>query len=231
MASIIDSFRESFGDRFALLKVIVLAIPVFYSYQVYLGSKVTYGYFTFILSLTLFLLFGFLIEVTTNVINDHDSVLPSLNPLKLGIASGKGILAVAPITAISAALTNYICSFVNIIPWLDITIKIILWLIVGAIFLTSFLMFTQREKISDAYDIKFLLEKSGDLITTILIFLIQLIVINIPINGFIGYTLLVLFGFGPIFNFFLAMVLVFNLAVTGHYMAQVHYELFYDRSK
>lgn len=229
MASVIDSFRETFSDRFSFFKLVTLAIPAYYSYEVYLNSKKNYDWFFFIAGLTVFFLFGFLISVTSNVINDKDTVLPSLNPFKLAFTSFKGLLALTPTTIIAVLLANYACSKINILPWLDITFKIIIWLVMSAIILTAFLMYTQKEKISDAYNLKFLFEKSGDLITAIIFFLIQLILINLLTGGFIGYTLFILFGFGHIFDFFCSLLLIFNIAVTGHYMAQVHYELFYDK--
>ena len=87
-------------------------------------------------------------------------------------------------------------------------------------------MFATKEKITNAYNIKLLFDKAGDFITVLIVFIIKLLVINLPTTAFIGYTLFMLFGIGPIFHFFWALVLVFNIAVTGHYMAQVHYEIF-----
>ena len=85
-------------------------------------------------------------------------------------------------------------------------------------------MFTTKKRILDAYNLSVLSLKAGDLIVVVLFYLLQLIIINIPTNAFIGYTLIVLFGFGPVFNAFLAIALVFNIVVTGQYLGQVHYE-------
>jgi hypothetical protein len=225
MASIVDSFREVFTDRLSFLKLVVLAVPVYYSYQVYMESDKDFTGFFWLAGITLFLLFGFLIEVTNNLVNERNTILPSLNPFTISLSSIKGILAIGPSALISCFLANYVCSFINIIPWLDITFKSIIWLVVASIIVTSFLMFSTRKRVLDAYNLKVLSQKSGDLIITIIFFLIQLTVINLPTSAFLGYTLFILFGDGPIFNFFLALVLVFNIAVTGHYLAQVHYEV------
>lgn len=226
MASIVDSFRETFSDNFSFLKFFVLSIPLYFSYELYVNAKNDYSGFFWLFGLTLFFLFGFLIKVTNRVLNESDSVLPSLNPLKLAFSAFKGIIAIGPLTWISCALANYVCSFINIIPWLDITLKTLIWLVAAAISVTAFLMFAAKEKIIDAYHLKVLSDKAGDMIVVLLFFVLQLLVINIPTTVFIGYTLLVLFGFGPVFNAFIAIAIVFNVAVTGHYLAQVHYELF-----
>lgn len=225
MASIIDSFRETFGDNLSFVKFIVLAIPVYFCYSLFLTSKNDFSGFNFLLWTTIFFLFGFLIKTTNNVLNDKDTVLPPLNPFKLALASIKGIIAIGPLTLIVLSLANYVASLINIISWLDITLKTILWLTAAAISLTAFLLFVKDEKILDAYKLKVVFDKSGDLIIAIIVFLIQLLVANFIPVGFLAYTLIILFGIGPVLYFFLAYAIVFNVGVTGHYMAQLQYEV------
>ena len=226
MASIVDSFREVFSDRLAFLKLIILAIPADYTYSLYLSAVGDHDYSGYyqMLYLTLFLYFGVLVKVTNNVINERDLVLPSFNPFPIAIAGLKGLLAILPSALISCLIANYLCSIINIIPWLDITLKTIIWLVVASIIITSFLMFSSKGRILDAFNVKVLFEKAGDLIVTLIFFIIQLVVINIPTTAFIGYTLLILFGFGQFFNFYIALAVAFNVAVMGHYFGQVHYE-------
>lgn len=231
MASIVDSFREVFTERLSFIKIAILSIPVYYSYQIYLQSKQDFTGFFWIAGITLFLLFGVLIEVTNNVINERDRILPSLNPFKFVPSAIKGILAIGLYVLISGLLANYACSLINIIPWLDTTLKSIIWLIAASIIIASFLIFSTKKRVLDAYNFKILSQKAGDLLITIVFFIIQLAIINIPTSAFLGYIVLILFGFGPIFDFFLSIVLVFNIAVTGHYLGQVHYELLtYDKT-
>lgn len=229
MASIIDSFREAFGDNLSFLKVMVFAIPVYFSYQLYVTSKTDYTGFFFLADITVFLLFGLLIKITNGVLNERDSVFPSLNPLPIIMSAFKGILAILPYTLISCLIAGYISSSVNVIPWFDITVKSLAWIVVSAVIFTSFLMYCTRERITDAYNLKTFSEKAGDSIFMIIFFVLQLVVINIPTTAFVGYIILVLFGFDGslswIFYFYLAMVLVFNVAMAGHYFAQLHYEL------
>lgn len=224
MASIIDSFREVFSDNLAALKVIVLSIPLFYSYQLFVQAKGDYSGFTWMAILTFMLLFGFLIGTAHNIISESDAILPSLNPIKLLFNAVKGVLAIGPTILVWSWLANYITSLIYIIPWLDITLKVIIWIIVAAVILTALLTFCRRQRISDAYNLKFIFEKAGDLIVVVLVFILQLLMINLPTTGFIGYVLLLLFGFGPVFDFYIALVVVFNLGVLGHYLGQVNYE-------
>lgn len=224
MASIIDSFREVFTDRLSFLKIIVLAIPVYASYQVYLQPNTNFTLFFWLTGITALLLFGFLLNITNNVINARDSVLPSLNIFKFITLTAKGIIAIGPTVLISYLLATYVCSLINIMPWVDIVLKSMIWIVVASVIIASFLMFSAKGRILDAYNFGVLSQSSGDLIVVFIFFIIQLVIINIPTSAFIGYTILILFGYGPIFDFFLALAIVFNVAVTGHYMAQVHYE-------
>lgn len=226
MASIVDSFREVLSDRLAILKLIILAIPAVYVYSLYLGASVNHDYSGFyqMLYITLFIYFGVLARVTNNVVNERDFVLPSFNPLPVLFDGIKGLLAILPSALISCLLANYVCSFINIVMWVDITLKSLIWLVVASIIITSFLMYSSSGKILDAFNVKVLFEKAGDIIVMLIFFIIQLVVINIPTTAFIGYTLLILFGFGPLFNFYVALAIVFNICVMGHYFGQMHYE-------
>lgn len=224
MASIVDSFREVFSDRLSLLKLIILAIPINYTYYLYTNSKGDYLGFYLMFYLSLFILFGFLVKITNNVINERDFIFPSFNPFPIFLEAFKGILAILPVSLISCLLANYVCSFINIIPLVDITLKSAIWLVATSIIITSFLMFTTKNRIMDAFNIKMLFEKAGDLILMLIFFVIQLVVINIPTTAFIGYTLLILFGFGPLFDFYISLAIVFNIGVMGHYFGQLHYE-------
>lgn len=225
MASIIDSFRDVATDKFAFIKFVILTIPVYYSYQVYTGSKSGYGGFFMVAGITLFFLLGFFIQIVNNMLVAADSVLPSLNPFKLGFVAFKGLVAILPVSWISIWLASKVTSIIYIVPWLDMTLKVSIWLVVTAVVMTALLMFCTHEKIKDVFNFQLLSKASGDMILALIFYVIQLIIINLPTAGFIGYTLKILFDYGPAFNFFVALAVVFNLAVSAHYMAQVHYEL------
>ncbi|HNW25186.1 MAG TPA: hypothetical protein PLG15_04260 [Candidatus Gastranaerophilaceae bacterium] len=232
MASIIDSFRETFTDNMSFFKLLTFAVPLYFAHDLYLKNPQNPTGALWLAGITIFFLFGFLIKVTGEVLNEGDTVLPFLNPLKLALASLKGIIAIGPITWLSASIATYVIPKVNVIGWFNITFQIVIWLIVIGIALTSFLMFVKNEKIADSYNLKVLFNKSVDLSIAIIFFIFQLTLINIPTNVFIGYIILVLFGFGPLFYFFAAYAIVFNVAVTGHYMAQLQYEVLgYDKNK
>lgn len=230
MASIIDSFRDTFSDNAAFFKLIVFAIPIYISYDWYLkGSSETVA-FDWLISITIFFLFGFMIQTTRRVLNEDESILPPLNPFKFAMSSIKGLLAIAPVSLGVAFLANYLSSFINLVGWLDVSLRVILWLLVIAISMTSFLMFVKRESIADAYNLKTLSDKAADLMVALIFFVIQLFFANLVTTAFLGYVLYILFGFGPILYFYISLAVVFNVGATGHYLAQLQYEILgYDR--
>lgn len=227
MASILDSFREVYSDNLSLLKIFILSIPVFYCYQLYMTAKTNGDYNNFFLVsyIVLFFLFGFIIDITNNVINERDRILPSLNPFHIALTSLKGLVAVGPSILISCLAANFLMGYINIIFWLDITLKSVIWIVAVSIIITSYLMFAANKKIVEAYNVKKIFQKSGDLIVSLIFFILQLVIINIPTTAFIGYTLFVLFGLGFVLDAFIVFALVFNITVLGHYLGQVNYEV------
>lgn len=225
MASIIDSFRDTFGDKLAVLKLLVLTVPAYYSYTLYLQSQQGPNGFWFVASLTFLLLFGTMVKVTSNIINERCYILPALkSPHLIFYSALKAIVAIFPMVIIPYFIAKYLCSIINVIFWLDITLKTLIWLIFASIVVTAFLMYCVREKISDAYNIKLIYQKAGDLIVVLIFFVIQIAIMNIPTTIFLGYLLYVLFGYCPLLDFFIALSVVFNICATGHYLGQVHYE-------
>jgi len=224
MASLVDSVKDIFTDRYSFLKVLVFAIAANYDYSLYLNSKNDPTSFTLMTGIILFFIFGFVIKITGNIINEETKILPSLNPLSLGFTSIKGVLALLPAILIAGGLANFICSMINILPWFDYLIKTMIWLVAATVILTSYVMFTTKEVILDAFKLSVLVEKAGDILASIIGFGIQFALVNLITTGFVGYTIIVLFGFGPIFNFAMAIALIYNVCAAGHYAGQLYYE-------
>lgn len=222
MASVIDAFRETFTDKLSVVKIALLALPLYYSYGLYINKSSAFG---LIATITAVLLFGALIQVTTRVLNDENSVLPGFNVFRVLLSALKGIIAIAPYVFICGFLANYICSLIYIIPWFDNIIKTLIWLVATSIIVMSFLMFSTKESILDAFKLKILFEKAGDLIIALFFLSIQFAFINVFTNGILGYTIYILFGAGEILNFFIAFAITFNVMALGHFLAQLHYSV------
>lgn len=225
MASVIDSFKEVFGEQFSFFKIALLTIPVYYSYQIYTHAKGDLSGFWGFAIITAFFILGFMTKIANNVIKEKTIVLPSINPIFLAFSSIKATIALTPVVLASVLLANYICSSIHVLEWLDVTLKVFVWLIASAAIGLTFIMFAAKERILDAYNIKVLFKKMGDFLITIIFFIIQIVSVNAFTFGFIGYTLFILLGFGIFFDIFIAYAVTFNFAIIAHYLGQAHFEL------
>lgn len=229
MASIKDAFEESFQDNHAIIKYILFAIPVYYCVHLY--SNATKGDLTgfwWMFGVTYLLLFGFLIKCTTNVRNGKDHVLPSFNIFALFWAGIKGTIALGPSIAINCWLASLLNGLVaNYIPEPNtlIIFQVIIWGLFGSIILTGYLCYAKSFKISDAYNFKVISESCCDILVAILFMIPQVLLANALLIAPVTYVIWVFLGIPhPVAIFYWSMVLIFNLAMCGHYLAQVDYE-------
>lgn len=229
MASIKDAFEESIQDHGALTKYFIFAIPVFICSILYSNAdKQGLSAFWAVSIVTFLLLFGFLIECTTNVRNGKDSILPSYNIISIFWSGIKGIVALGPSIAVNSIIAYFLCNLVqNYIPESNtlIVFKFIIWGVFIAIMLTGYLCYARTFKIIDAYNFKTISDSSMDILVAVLFMIPQILIADAILIGPVTYIVWVFFGIPhPIATFYWSMCLIFNLAMCGHYLAQVAYE-------
>lgn len=225
MASIIDAFEESFHDNHALTKFIIFAIPVYYCVDLYSKND---DAFWFVSALVFILLFGFMLKCTSNVRNGKNYVMPSFNIFSMFWSGIKGLVAIGPILAILSWLAAAACNFLNkyftepdsMTIW-----RIIVWGLFISFMMTGYLCYAKNFKISDAYNLKTIADSCVDVFAGVLFMIPQVLIVNTIIAGPITYLIWLFFGIPhPIAVFFWSMCLIFNLALVGHYLAQIDYE-------
>ena len=219
MASIKDAFEESMQDQHAIWKYAIFAIPVYFCVQLYLDGA--WGGFWTLAIPTYFLLFGFLAECTANVRNGKDSVLPSFNIFKLFWGGIKGTVALGPSIAINCFLASYIAGLLPnflVEPKTCAIFQGIVWALFGAVILTGYLCYAKSFKILDAYNFKVISESCVDILVAVSIANALLLV---PVS----YLIWIFLGIPhPVAIYYWCAVGIFNLAMCGHYLAQVDYE-------
>lgn len=226
MASIKDAFEESMQDSNAIWKYVIFAIPVYYCVQLYL-SGAWFGFWTLVIP-TYFLLFGFLAGCTANVRNGKSSVLPSFNIFKLFWDGIKGTVALGPSIAINCWLASLIA---NLLPNYLVEPKTcaifqgVVWALFGAIILTGYLCYAKRFRILDAYNFKTISESCVDILVAVLFMLPQVAIANALLLVPVTYIIWIFLGIPhPVATYYWCMVGIFNLAMCGHYLAQVDFE-------
>lgn len=226
MASIKDAFEESFQDNNAIIKYIIFALPVFYS--VYLYSENNLAGFWTLAVITYLLLFGIFIKCTANVRNGKDAVLPSFNVFAILWAGIKGTIALGPSIAINSFLALKICELLpNVFtePNTLVVFQCIVWGLFGSFMLTGYLCYAKSFKIADAYNFKTISESCIDILIAVLFMIPQVLIANAILIIPVSYVIWVFFGLPhPTAIFYWCMILVFNLAMCGHYLAQLDYE-------
>lgn len=222
MISIIDSFKDIITERFSVLKLLVFTIPLYYALFSF-GQKNLNNFYVVFFCIA-FLYLGFLIKAMNNIENQQNIVLPAINPVKLFISAVKGTIALAPAVIITGLLGYHICLLIHLPQVPDIILKSIIWIILDSIVIASTMLYCEKERIADAFRFGAIFSKLGDVITTLIGFLVSIALLNAVLSGIIGYVLSLLFGFGLIFDFFMTFAVVFNLALAAHYLGKAYSE-------
>lgn len=226
MASIKDAFEESMQDKHAIWKYAIFAVPVYFCVQLYLDGA--WGGFWTLAIPTYFLLFGFLAECTANVRNGKDSILPTFNIFKLFWSGIKGTVALGPSIAINCFLASYIAGLLPnflVEPKTCAIFQGIVWALFGAVILTGYLCYAKSFKILDAYNLKVISESCVDILVAVLFMLPQVAIANALLLVPVSYLIWVFIGIPhPVAIYYWCTVGIFNLAMCGHYLAQVDYE-------
>lgn len=227
MASIKDAFEESFYDHHAIIKYIIFAIPVFYCTNLYTNQNDlnTFWVLAFILYV---LLFGFMLECTANVQKGTDHILPSFNIFKIFWAGLKGSIALGPSIIINSCLSVFCCNVIkNYIsdPNTLTIFNFVIWGLFSSIILTGYLCYTKNYKISDAYNLKIISDSCADILIAVIFMIPQIILVDAIIIAPVTYIIWLFFGIPhPIATFYWCTVGILNIAMIGHYLAQISYE-------
>ena len=141
----------------------------------------------------------------------------------------KGTIALGPSIAINSWLAVLVNQ--NLLPNIFVepnTLMVfqgIVWALFGSIMLTGYLCYAKTFKIADAYNFKTISESCIDILVAVLFMIPQVLIANAILIIPVSYVIWVFFGLpSPIANFYWSMVLIFNLAMCGHYLAQMDYE-------
>ena len=228
MASIKDALEESINDNLAVVKYILYAVPVFFSYTFF--NKGNMEAFFMLGSITTLMLATVLIEIIYNVRTSQNRVLPDFNIFTFCGTSLKTIFALGPLLGLGLWGGNMLCNIQIPIAIPNINVQliysIIVWLIIGSIILTALILFAKTKKIKDAYNLKLIANTCIDFLLAMLFYIPQLIILNGLAIGCIAYVFAIFLTLdNPIFIFICSLAFVINIAITGNYLAQVDYDV------
>lgn len=228
MASIKDAFEESLQDEHALMMYIIFAIPLFLCSKFLLeGDKTVYFIGTALFTAILYI--GFCLKCTSNVRSSSNVVLPSFNIFPLLWNGIRGIIVLAPLIIVAYTLEYFIAGFLSNMITNPTTLQVFIAITTGlcnSIVYTGYILFARRFRATDVYDFKTISTYCVDILIAVIFMKLRMILVNLIIAGPITYLIWIFFGIPhPVATFFWCIIAVFNLAIMGHYMAQIDYEV------
>src|SRR5574344_1131232 len=232
MASIKDAVEESFLGGTTYIKYALWGGLVYFTYQLYIKSPMSTE-FIVAAAFTYLILTGFLLETTYNVQQGDSKMLPSFNVFGILWQGLKGLVALGPAIVVNVLLAAFVNKWIinfMVTQGLDAATvtkvsSAVVYGLFGSFILTAYLLYVRKFKISDAYDFSLISKYCMDILIAVIFYLFFLAIANFIVVGTITYLFAVLIGIpNPVCTYFWCMAVIWNLAITGHYMAQINYE-------
>lgn len=228
MVNIIDCIRNVATDKYAFVKIAILAIPLIMSVYTYMSGQM-------VLSATLNIVFGILFaavffETIRRSCNSEPMLLPSfLMPVRMFITLGFTILAAIPVVIINILLFMLFVFAVAQYPELlnnQIVFYItylIFYLLLVSLFFASITQYLDTGKLYDAYNPMKIIKALSTFIVNLLFYVIQVFLFTLIAFVLPAWIILMLNGMNPmnfLFILFMCMFMIFNYLVFADYIGQ-----------
>lgn len=225
MVNLVDCVRNVAADRYAMIKILILAIP----YMLAIYSKID------VMQLSLSIIFGVIFlavffETIRRSCNAEPMLLPSfLMPVRMFLTLGLTIIASIPSLAILYGLSFGITELFKVYPQLVevkttyYVIAVIANLLGISLFFASVTQFLDTGKVLDAYNPMKVLRTLKTFIVNLIFFVIQDIIF---LGIFVVIPIIIIYFLAnqDVFNFFLmlylTMGLIFNYLAFADYIGQ-----------
>jgi len=227
MASMIDAFRDAFSEDFWYVKFIIFAIPVYIVANFYMiGNMAMFQFWAPILGI---FLFGLFTQAIYNVRTNKREVL-SFNPVSYILGMVKSLIVLVPMFLIFGSIAIYLTKYnfpITNVPYFNESYHFIVWLLCGAIVLTSYLSFAKFQSIKQGFNFKVIFESCPDVLFHLIFLMIQLAIVNALLVGPCVY----LYNLFNIkyehwsFVVLCSIIFVANISILANYMAQAATEL------
>ena len=233
MINIIDTCRNVVGDKYAVIKILILTIPTLICvYAKLSGNGLVYNSLNLIFGIIFAAVF---FETIRRSCNSEPMLLPSfLLPVRMFLTLGLTILAAIPVIAICIGLGYgyfYVLStYFPDIMQIQTSFKIcnsIFALILSSLFFSSVTQFLDTGKVLDAYNPIKVLTALKTFIVNTLFFIIQNILFILIVVILPAYVILMLSGMNPTSFFFilwLSMCGVMNYLMWADFYGQTKKE-------
>ena len=228
MASMKDALEECFLDRNAWLKYLIFAIPLYFTSVLIVEEADIKGILALAIPTVIFFL-GFSLMCTYNVRKGNNFVLPSFNIFKTFWLGLKCTLAVAPFFVIgyfiAKLIVNLITGFIPEGNFANI-FNTVIYLVFSSFGFTSYILYSRRFAIFDAYNVVKIMKYSVDVLIAMLVMLLLLALVDVLIVAPVTYIIWLLVGIPSYASVYAwSVIAALNIAMIGHYLAQIDYEV------
>lgn len=225
MASILDSVKTVVGDSHPFFKMASFAIIIFLVTQLETLEYVPPLLQISAVILTFFGFLGFVLLSVHNSVNEQNIIMPNLfNPLKLIWVGINGTLSLLPFLALVYFGITWVSSLLKFAPWINYLITLLVGIVLIALFVVSMLLFCKRFNPLASYNFKNIFKYAGDFIAYSFVLAINVLILLGVVFFPIGLGVKLMFGYGPVFNFFIIFTIIFIIMTMSQYYAQLHFE-------
>lgn len=226
MASIIDCCNETFSENLSIVKILVYAVPIYLVANLFLVGKMQL--FNFWIWVVALLFIALLTQGINNVRMNRTEIL-TFNPKNLVLALVKAMAVLLPVGLIFYSIGKIVLSSVKMpaaVPHSQMIFTIIVWAILFAVVLTSYLSFAKYLKIKEGFNFRIVFESCIDVVLNLLFFIPQLAIVNAIFVGPIWWA----FSFFGVelthwgFVAYCSVIFVINWSILANYFAQLSYE-------
>ena len=225
MASIVDSIRSVYTDRFSTLKMGVFSYAVYFLVSMYVPTAV-HNPLNFLLILLIFFLYsGFCAIIVSNRINQRIEVLPTLDLVKYFRVCVQSFLLSIPFFVIGIFVVGFVLALFR---FEALPQQISLWLVrfvVFCSFISAFINFSENYSMTDGLNLPKLMNGLADVIVYTIVCLLLLAIYSIFLAVPTLFLLYTFFKFGPLFQYGASFFLTLNLAFMADYWGQLHYDI------
>lgn len=226
MASILTYINESLSEDLSIVKIGIYSVPVYICARLF--TKGEMGSLYFWLIILGFITLGLITKAINNVRTNKTEIL-TLNPLKLFYTIVITTIALIPQILLFGGIGLAITKFIHIpveLPHFQLIFNIIIWSVVSAIILTSYLSFAKYLNILESFNYKVIFYSCVDILVSILFFTPQLLLANLV---FIGPIAALCKEFNipfthEVFILYCSVIAVINISVIANYFAQIAFE-------
>ena len=228
MASMKDALEEAFLGGNVWIKYMIFAIPLHCLGVLIYGKSNLNSIAIFSVPTFIFFL-GFMVDCTYNVRKGNPSVLPSFNIFKIFFDGLKCSIVLAPFIAFGYFIPKMIIDYIT--PFIPqgtfaLVFGIVIYIVFSSLTFTSYLLYSRRFEISDAFDLKKIFNYCIDVLVAMVVMLIMLALIDVVLLFPVNYIVWLFFGIPSLVAIYCwSVAAVLNIAMIGHYMAQIDYEI------